>query len=308
MRRLVWIGVMLSACGWLACSSNLRDSSFSSGSSDSGTGGLFGGSDAGGFGSSSGGGGAGCSEAAKLVYVVSDGAELYSFEPASLKFTLKGTLKCPGIATPNSMAIDRSGTAWVNYSDGSLFKVSTKDASCSATPFAPGQSGFKRVGMAFASDTAGSQSETLYVVGIDDLAGRGRGLAKIDLTTFKLTTIGDFSGSLRGLGAELTGTGDAKLYGFFTTSPSATLAQIDKSGAQTSGDKSLTGVNTGLAWAFSFWGGDFWFYTSDGLTPSKVSRLKTSSDGSISTAVANVCGIRIVGAGVSTCAPLTPPK
>ena len=33
-------------------------------------------------------------------------------------------------ATPNSMAVDRSGTAWVNYSDGRLFKVSTKDAKC----------------------------------------------------------------------------------------------------------------------------------------------------------------------------------
>jgi hypothetical protein len=177
---------------------------------------------------------AGCSEAAKLVYVVTDQNELYSFAPDKVTFTSIGTLSCPsGVATPNSMAVDRSGTAWVNFSDGSLFKVSTADASCSATSFKPGQSGFGRFGMAFATNSATSQDETLYVVGIEGLAG-GKGLAKIDLLTMALTTIGDFSGNLQGQGAELTGTGDGRLFGFFTTSPYATLAQIDKSTGATS--------------------------------------------------------------------------
>jgi hypothetical protein len=122
-----------------------------------------------------------------------------------------------------------------------------------------------------------------------------------------LDLIGDFTGSLQGKGAELTGTGDGKLYGFFTTNPNATLAQIDKSSGATPMTTSLKGVNTGLAWAFSFWGGDFWYYTSDGISPSTVTRQKTSSDGSIAVSVDDVGGFRIVGAGVSTCAPTTPP-
>lgn len=251
---------------------------------------------------------AGCSEAAKLVYVVSDSNELYSFAPDKLQFTKIGTLSCPSSgATPNSMAIDRSGTAWVNFSDGALFKVSTADARCEATKFQKGQNGFVRFGMAFATNTATSQEETLYVVGIED-NDIGKGLAKIDLTTMKLTRLGDFSGALEGTGAELTGTGDGKLYGFFTTSPNATLAQIEKGSGATSGDKNLAGVSTGNAWAFSFWGGDFWFYTAVGNVPSRVTRLQTGTNGAIGTAKADVGGFRIVGAGVSTCAPTTSPR
>jgi hypothetical protein len=250
----------------------------------------------------------GCSEAAKLVYVVSDNNDLYSFAPDKVAFTKIGTLDCPsGGATPNSMAIDRSGTAWVNFSDGALFEVSTADASCLATTYQKGQGGFERFGMAFATNSASTADETLYVVGIDG-PGQGKGLAKIDLSTMKLTLLGDFSGKLTGTGAELTGTGDGRLFGFFTTSPNATLAQINMGSGATTGDKDLAGVSTGNAWAFSFWGGDFWFYTSSGLTPSRVTRLNTSGDNSISTAKQNVGNFRIVGAGVSTCAPTTPPR
>jgi hypothetical protein len=295
------------ACG-VGCSSATPNAGFSDkptapGFGDGGTAGTIGG------GKTDGGGGSqiGCSEAAKLVYVVSDSNELFSFKPDTTAFAKIGTMTCPsGAATPNSMAVDRKGTAWVNFSDGALFKVSTADASCEATTFQPLQSGFMRFGMAFATNSAGSEDETLYVVGIEGLNG-GKGLAKIDLGSMKLTTIGDFSGKLQGQGAELTGTGDGKLYGFFTTQPNATLAQIDKATGATSDVQDLNGVNTGNAWAFSFWGGDFWFYTSAGA-PSTVTRKQSSTNGNISIAKDDVGGFRIVGAGVSTCAPTAPPR
>jgi hypothetical protein len=205
------------------------------------------------------------------------------------------------------MAVDRAGTAWVNFSDGALFKVSTATAACTATSFQKGQSNFTRFGMAFATNSATSQEETLYVVGIEGING-GRGLAKIDLTTMILTTLGDFSGDLRGQGAELTGTGDGRLFGFFTTVPYAKLAQIDKSAGGTTAEQSLDGVSTGNAWAFSFWGGDFWFYTSQGQAPSVVTRKETSASGALTTPLRDVGGFRIVGAGVSTCAPTAPPR
>lgn len=315
MRRLACPGtfhlafVALFACG--ACGSSSRTSDFEEtpeapGFGDGGnSSGTIGGKNPAADGGSN---QAGCSEAAKLVYVVSDSNELFSFAPDKTAFTKIGQLDCPsGGATPNSMAVDRTGSAWVNFSDGSLFEVSTADASCRATTYQKGQGGLTRFGMAFATSSATSQEETLYVVGIEGASG-GRGLAKIDLTTMKLTAIGDFSGKLAGQGAELTGTGDGRLFGFFTTQPNATLAQIDKGTGATSGDASLAGVSTGNAWAFSFWGGDFWFYTSSGITPSTVTRKQTSTDGSISTAKKDVGGFRIVGAGVSTCAPTAPPR
>jgi hypothetical protein len=64
------------------------------------------------------------------------------------------------------------------------------------------------------------------------------------------------------------------------------------------------------AWAFSFWGGDFYLYTSpDGTTDSTVTHY-TTGDGGIDTSYVNDTGMVIVGAGVSTCAPTTqpPPK
>lgn len=249
----------------------------------------------------------GCSDAARMVYVLSAEYELYRFEPDRLAFTKLGQLSCPSMgATPNSMAIDRSGTAWVNYSDGSLFKVSTKDASCEATKFQAGQSGIVKFGMAFASNAAGSQEETLFVSGIQDslMGDGGKGLAKVDLGTMTLTPISDYSGELAHMGAELTGTGDGRLYGFFTTFPNATLATIEKSSATTSNIHDLDGVYTGNAWAFSFWGGDFWFYTSTGTEPSKVTRLHTQTN-QLEVVLEDAGGFRIVGAGVSTCAPLT---
>lgn len=249
----------------------------------------------------------GCSEAAKLVYVVSDLNELFSFKPDTGTFSKIGELQCPSVSTPNSMAVDRTGVAWVNFSDGNLFKVSTADASCEATTYVPDQQGFHTYGMAFATNGATSTDETLYVVGIDGIDA-GKGLAKIDLTTLKLTKIGDFSGDLAGKGAELTGTGDGRLYGFFTTKPNAKLAQIDTATGATTDESTLNGVSTGDAWAFSFWGGDFWFYTAQKPANSVLTRKQSSTDGNISTVKQDVGGFRIVGAGVSTCAPTTPPR
>jgi hypothetical protein len=254
-----------------------------------------------------------CAQAAKLVYVVDDTRALHSFDPASLTFKeIVKTLNCPTQPTdfPISMAVQRDGTAWVNYESGALFRVSTADGSCTATKFVPSQHGFKNFGMAFSTDSTdgGPGTEALYVAGIVTYPGArpptGLGLAKIDLDTLTLTPIGDFSGSLAGLPAELTGTGDGRLFGFFTTTP-ATLAEIDKTTGATSAPKPLNGVTTGTDWAFSFWGGDFWFYTASNPATSDVTHLKYATDNSLSKALSQI-GFRIDGAGVSTCAPTTP--
>ena len=301
VRSSSWLAVVLFALG---CGSETpaQDSSSSSGGSIGGfvtDGGKLDTSD--------------CAEAAGLVYVVSAQDDLYSFLPNKGKFTKIGRLTCPVSSpdvTPNSMAIDRQGTAWVNYTDGSLFKVSTANASCKATEFVPGQGPFLKMGMAFSTKGAKSNKETLYIVGLDSTDSTiGRGLGIIDLDTMKLTMLGDFTAPLSGRGAELTGTGDGKLFGFFTTKPDASLAQINGANGATTNTTALPSVDTGESWAFSFWGGDFWFYTSPGkTTPSKVTRLARSKDDALTVVAADVGGFRIVGAGVSTCAPVEPPK
>ena len=273
-------------------------------------------------------GGAACSQASQLVYVLSVENDLYSFDPPHKLFTKIGTLGCnAGSLTPNSMAVSRDATAWVNYvagdnSTGSIFKVSTKDASCQPTNVSL-QQGWTRLGMGFSSDAAGSTSETLYVaatggVGLPPIPipgfdagalGGNQGLGKLSLTSQTLSPIGPFSGALSGQNAELTGTGDGRLYGFFTTTP-IQVAQIDKTTGATSNVVPLSGVELPNYWAFSFWGGDFYLYTcpSDPARTTNVTHYSPST-GTTDTAYMTNIGFRIVGAGVSTCAPTTaPPK
>jgi len=253
-----------------------------------------------------------CTEAAKLVYVVSQENDLYRFAPDTLTFTKIGRLSCAAgndkngrAHKPVSMAVDRAAVAWVNYTDGKIWKVSTKDASCTDSGYAPNQSGFLRFGMAFATNGANTKEESLFIAGLQDgTAPVGKGLGKIDVTSLELTMIGDFDAPLAAQAAELTGSGEGKLYGFFRTSPAATLAVIDGTSAATAEAKPLAGVDGGNAFAFTFWGGAFYTYTTPGLPPSKVTRVKTTGETEV--VMNDVGGFRIVGAGVSTCAPTQP--
>lgn len=261
-----------------------------------------------------GGTGQNCSEAAQLVYVLSDANDLYSFRPNLRQFTRIGPLRCPTTAQPNSMAIDRDAVAWVNYVEsglgdvaGSVYRVNTADASCSAAPSARLPRGWFRLGMGFSTASADDTSETLFVTATaDPFGGPSAGLGR--LTGNALTPVGPFTGALRGQSAELTGTGDGRLFGFFTTTP-VQVAQIDKSTGAITDARPLPGVETPQAWAFSFWGGDFYLYTAPSALVGRTSNVTRyrPSDGTIDTGYMRDVGFRIVGAGVSTCAPIAPP-
>jgi len=240
-----------------------------------------------------------CAEENKQIYIVSQGNDLVRFAPATMTLTKIGTLKCPtsGFSTPFSMAVDRKGTAWVLFNDGHLFKVSTKDASCTATSFAVGQAGFTTFGMGFVADSSGSTSETLYVANYD-----GSGLGKINTSTLKLTFVGDY-GSALGAG-ELTGTGTARLFAFFNQDP-VIVAELNKSTGKAIKQKPVSPLTVGGGWAFAHWGGDFYLFTA----PSFSSQItQYNFDTGKTTTVKSDLGYIVVGAGVSTCAPTSPPK
>jgi hypothetical protein len=277
-----------------------------------------------GSGGSTGSGVPGCTKAAELVYVLSADNTLWSFDPPSKQFTQLFTLNCNvpndgNMWSPNSMAIDRNVVAWVNYvgNDGTtdqagvVFKVDIATQSCGASPAITLQSSeWYRLGMGFSTDTAGGASETLFVTGTGSGTSNSPGLGKIDLTNDTLVAIGQFGddAALSGQSAELTGTGDARLFGYFTTSPNVRVAQIDKTTANILSDHELVGVPPPQAWAFSFWGGDFYLYTSqDGVTDSSVVHYDPTTQ-AVDTMYVPDTGSVIVGAGVSTCAPITPPS
>jgi hypothetical protein len=249
----------------------------------------------------------GCDESTRLVHVVTEERGFYRFKPDTATLELVGFLTCEKSgAMPTSMAIDRAGTAWVLYSDETLWKVDIHDASCKPTNYVTGQGNFVKFGMGFSTNSNGGSTEALF---LSDHFGKG--LASLDPRTLVVKPVGPYTGDLRGITSELTGTGDGKLYGFFVTSP-AKIAEISKGTAEIQNAKELAGVYPGNAWAFAFWGGDFFLFTNaSGPIPrteggSDITRYRPQ-DGSI-VKLKEKIGVKVVGAGVSTCAPVAAPK
>jgi hypothetical protein len=238
------------------------------------------------------------------IYVITEENDLYGYYPPSNSFHPIGTIQCPTpkTNTPFSMAVDRKGTAYVVFSpSGELFQVSTADASCKPTGFVSQQGGFNPTfGMGYSADL-NDPGETLFVAG-DGTATDPQRLATIDTTTFQLSVVGPFSQTIGN--AELTGTGDGRLYAYGVGTGVVNLAQIDKTSANVLSNVELqlpTGDNID-AWAFAFWGGNFYFFSSSQPGSSDVSVY--TPGGSTSTTLLTTLGNTIVGAGVSTCAPL----
>jgi hypothetical protein len=236
---------------------------------------------------------------ATLIYVVTADNELFAFDPTALAFRAIGVIACPAApgSTPFSMAVDRVGVAYVLFNDGELYRVSTATAACVATGFRPRQQGFFTFGMGYATDRLGP-TESLYVAGDSTNAG-STGLGRIDTQTFNLSRVGGFVPLIDR--AELTGTGDGRLYAFYTKNNQAGsyVGEVDTQTARVIGENRLPTVTQGSAWAFAFWGGDFYLFTAPGAG-SRVTRYRPSDN-----TVADLTNLptRIVGAGVSTCAP-----
>jgi hypothetical protein len=307
------------ACLLLAAVVGCDDASGRDGHGGGGQGGSGGSGGNGGSGGSGGSGGNGnldlgdpnsldCSDSAKLVYLLDADNSLWSFHPnqtniKSSVLSQVGKLNCPTTMAPNAMAVDRSGTAWIEYvppddetsANDELYKVDVTNANCTSTSYHSGSFG-THYGMGFVSDAPMSESETLFVA--KGVAPWGMG--KLDLSTLAIDPIATPSG-----GPELTGTGAAELWGFFPDASTPRVSQLDKSTAaegKTYPIAAASGQEDG--YAFAFWGGDFWvFLKKEGEEWSTLYHVK-GADGSVDTWT--LTGRWIIGAGVSTCAPTDP--
>ena len=168
-----------------------------------------------------------CVETSKVIYAVDMFAHLYKFDPVSFAFTMVGPLDCNGNeGSLAAFALDRNGDGWLSFTDGNLYKVNVSTAACSTTAYDPKantlQKGWDLFGMGTAWDDAGRTSDTLYV---SSSAGQ---LGKIDRTNFTLSLIGTYGSTWDGT-ANLTGTGDGRLFGFDVDFSPAQFAEIDKS-------------------------------------------------------------------------------
>ncbi len=264
-----------------------------------------------------------CADASDtLIYVVTTDPsgtnyQILRFDPPSAQFTAIAPLVCPDPYSPFSMAVDRVGNAYVLYyaefqaiqgqvaPPGNVYRVNLNTGACAATTYVPNEA-FQSFGMGFARNDIGT-AETLFVA-TNNNSNEGGVLGAIDETSLALTTVGAFSPPV--IKAELTGTGDGRLYAFWAPGGSETvgsaISEIDKGTARVVAQSLLPTVTQGGGWAFAFWGGDFYLFTNPaglggtGNTESSVQRYDP-----VSGAVDTIASYpqTIVGAGVSTCAP-----
>lgn len=271
-----------------------------------GNGGGTGGDDGGGVAGGGGGGDTvapeGCSDGARgYIYLLDEGGFLLRYKPDETKFEALGRPACATASKPFSMSVDRSAAAWILFQDGQIFRVDTTTLDCQATGFAPGQAGLTQFGMGFASNSAGSGAETLFVAGGALPGIGGTTLARIDTPALTVATIGPLDGWI-----EMTGNGLGELWGFAPTPPE--VFRLDKSNATKLDRHQLSGMPTdfALAYAFAFWGGAFHVFLRGAAAFSSNVWKYDLATGQLTTAVTN-SGYIIVGAGVSTCAPTEPP-
>jgi hypothetical protein len=256
------------------------------------------------------GSGGGCPVGSNLVYVWDLDNVIHSFDPLAKTFATVAMPDCDAFS-PNSMAIDRNLVAWLNYLEPGnsspndyIYKFDLKTGTGCQPSGIPDPGGFSQVGMGFSTDAVGGNTETLYVDGIG-----GAGLARVDMASKTIIPIGDFGNdvNLEGQSCELTGTGNATLFGYFTTSPYVRVAQLNKTNANEISDKVLTGFTPPEDWAFSFFGGDFYMYAYPNASNSPNSSVIHYAPGTNTVDLAYIAnvGFTIIGAGVSTCAQTT---
>lgn len=243
-----------------------------------------------------------CAEEARWVYVVGAGNNFLRFYPDELRFEQIGTLSCTSGASPFSMAVDRNAVAWVLHNNGRVYHVSTDDADCEETDFAPNQHEMEVFGMGFASLHEGSNEETLFVGGGPEatVTSGSATLGSLDTTSLAINPIGSIPGW-----PELTGTGRGELWGFFPDTSPPSVRQIDKESGDTIHTfdlQPLQGI-TPAAWAFAFWGGRFYIFLQRLMDMSTHVWMLDPETGEVTDVLPNT-GYRIVGAGVSTCAPI----
>jgi hypothetical protein len=247
-----------------------------------------------------------CTVASQWIYTVQDDGTFAKFDPQTLTFTNIGTLSCPdpGGLGPFSMAVDQNAVAWVLYGDGNLFQVDTSTAACQPTTFQPNQPCLNNqdcmtFGMGFVfQPTTGT--DTLYVAGGETVSSGPSTLATIAFPSLVLSPVGTVTAGW----PELSGTGDGELWGFIPASESvssfAVLVQIDPMSGASLHTYSYSSqmIPTDGDWAMKFWGGSFWIFLG-----TSVFQVERATPNTVTTAIFDT-GRNIVGAGVSTCAPV----
>jgi hypothetical protein len=235
-----------------------------------------------------------CTEASRLIYLLGrDDEALYSFQPGDGALTLVGELDCAIWGTPASMGVTRDGLAYVRYSDNEVYEVDLFTADCTTTPY--NDAGFGAFGMGYAATPTSTTLDTLFVANATTLA-------TLSTSTWALSTVGALPSQ-----SELTGNNLGELWAFLPLEDPAELVSLSPTNAQVLASVPLpsfpdpAGIDT---FAFAYWGGSLWLFVREyGLGNSTDVYSVNPATGAMVMAYPDL-GVDIVGAGVSTCAPV----
>lgn len=235
-----------------------------------------------------------CTDTSDLVYVISrDDGTLYLFDPPSLQFTALSQPQCNSWETPSSMAVSRDGHAYVRYFDNEVFDVNLSTYRCSSTTYSDRRTGFGSFGMGYATNSANTWQDQLYIANSDRLA-------MLDTTTWAVTDLGALPSQ-----SELTGNSAGELWAILPLEHPAKLVQLDKNNGRTLATINMVGFPNAQdidTFAFATWGGDFWLFIRESGMGNHTDVYQVDSSGNLSKRITNI-GFDVVGAGVSTCAP-----
>lgn len=234
-----------------------------------------------------------CEDTSDLIYVIErDDDTLMLFDPDAMAFTALGTLDCDMWSRPASMAVSRSGTAYVRYADDTLYAVDLNTLACTPVSYSrPG--GFGSFGMGFATEADGTWREELFVADADTLG-------VVDAGDWGIDAVGSLPSQ-----SELTGTATGELWAFLPLESPAALVSVDPdTGAELQRTRlpDFPDPSTLDAFAFAAWGGEFFLFVRTYGVGNSTDVYRVDSAGRLTLERERV-GFDVVGAGVSTCAP-----
>lgn len=189
------------------------------------------------------------------------------------------------------MSISRSGYAYVRYRDNTVYSVDLRTMECEETNY---DSGFGSFGMGFVTEHAQTWEDHLYVA-------NARELAVLNTETWEMTDIGNLPSQ-----SELTGNARGELWAFLPLELPAKLARISQTNATVTASHSLPGFPSAGeidTFAFATWGGEFFLFVRSYGMGRTTDVYRVDGNGRLSLHQEN-SGRDIVGAGVSTCAPV----
>ena len=275
------------------------------------------------------------------IYLLTRGLEtgaatsIQAFDPETLTFTpVVAEIDCADVGEDwgvSSMGVDRERGAWITWSaqhDGAddpaykrLDRIDLDSGACTTDVGAlPTTDNWgSPLGMAFVAEAQDSPTETLYFVDTGTFLHTVGSAASLG----RWWTLGPEGRTFSGV--ELTGSGDGRMFSLIMNytgpfdhdctaenpcPPTVRLAEVNKDDATAVSMLDLEEIEAFAldpgGFAFAYWGGHIWVFISRDFGPTSVYDHDPETQTTTEVLTDGVQGV--VGAGVSTCAPLVLPE